>query len=137
MREAILEDQAFVRLVFKGHIREDILLWRQVIVRPVLVKNERSLQFSYFTAKQDITKNYRGNEAVEKLEELFSLPFSNITAQLSGETIRVSFSSKGKPLVLRAPVTTSSQQPDLSHDRQKNCCCPPIALMPFSWPVAL
>src|SRR5713226_9167133 len=85
----VLDEQTFVRLTMKGQIREQLLPWRQVTVRPVQIKNERYLQFSYLTQKQDITRNYRNSEAREKLEELLALPFHTITAQSTAETIRV------------------------------------------------
>src|SRR5579871_5567115 len=97
VRQAVLDEEQFVRLTLKGQIREPGLPWRQVVVRPVLIKGERYLQFSYFTQKQDITKNYRGSEAREKLDELLALPFHAITVQLLHETLSVQFSKKDSP----------------------------------------
>lgn len=120
----VLNEQTFVRLTMKGQIRDQLLPWRQVIVRPVQIKNERYLQFSYFTQKQDITRNYRDDEAREKLEELLALPFHAITAQSTAQTIRVQFTKKGKPIVQRTSSESSPRQPDLSHDQRKNLLLP-------------
>ncbi|HLX58025.1 MAG TPA: hypothetical protein VKR83_13465, partial [Ktedonobacteraceae bacterium] len=87
IKHVALDEERFVRLTLKGQIRASHLPWRQVIVRPVQIKNERYLQFSYFTQKQDITKNYRGSEAVEKLDELLALPFHAISARSVTETL--------------------------------------------------
>src|ERR1700680_3995843 len=81
IKRIVLDEERFARLTMKGRIRELLLPWRQVIVRPVQIKNARYLQFSYFTQKQDITKNYRGSEAGAKLDELLALPFHAISAQ--------------------------------------------------------
>src|SRR6266852_9754851 len=81
IKHIVLDEEQFVRLTMKGQIREPLLPWRQVVARPVLIKNERHLQFSYFTDKQDITKNYRSTEAGEKLDELLALPLSTLHAQ--------------------------------------------------------
>ena len=124
VRQIVLDDESFVRVSMKGHIRQAALPWRQVIVRPVQVKGARSVQFSYFTEKQDITRNYRGDEVAEKLDELLALPFTSITAQSTLETVQVQFSKKGRPLVHRTPTANSSLKPDLSHDARKRLLLP-------------
>ncbi|HEY6540908.1 MAG TPA: SAM-dependent methyltransferase, partial [Ktedonobacteraceae bacterium] len=108
-----------------GQIREPVLLWRQVLVRPVLIKDERYLQFSYFTQKQDITKNYRESEAGAKLDELLALPFHTIAAQSVRETLRMQFSKKGRPVMRRVPASeTAPRTANLAHDQQKNLALP-------------
>jgi hypothetical protein len=85
----VQDENTFLRLTLKGQIREKVMPWRRVVVRPVLIKNVRHLQFSYFDAKQDITKNYRGTEAQEKLDELLMLPFNTLLAQSTTDDIHV------------------------------------------------
>jgi SAM-dependent methyltransferase len=125
IRRVVLDEEQFVRLTMKGQIREALLPWRQVVVRPVLLKNERYLQFSYFTQKQDITKNYQASEARTKLDELLALPFHAIAAQSLRETLHVQFSKKGKPTVYRTPLDEATQHAaNLSHDQRKNLLLP-------------
>ena len=124
VRRIVLDEDAFVRATLKGRIREHALPWRQVIVRPVQVKGSRSVQFSYFTAKQDITKNYRGAEVAEKLDELLALPFTSITAQSTLETIQVQFPKKDRPVVHRTAAAETTLNPDLSHDARKQLLLP-------------
>src|ERR1700737_1289556 len=114
IKHIVLDEEQFVRLPLKGKIRQPLLPWRQVVVRPVLIKNERYLQFSYFTQKQDITKNYRGSEAGTKLDELLALSFHALTAQSLSETLQVQFTKKGRPVVHRtATGETSSRTANL------------------------
>jgi SAM-dependent methyltransferase len=125
IKHIVLDEEQFVRLTMKGQIREPLLPWRQVVVRPVVIKNERLLQFSYFTQKQDITKNYRGSEAGAKLDELLALPFHAIAAQSLRETLHVQFSKQGKPVVHRTPASEAvSRNVNLSHDQRKNLLLP-------------
>lgn len=123
IKQIVLDEEQFMRLTMKGQIREPLLPWRQVVARPVLIKNERYLQFSYFTQKQDITKNYRASEAGAKLDELLALPFHAIAAQSLRETLHVQFSKQGKPVVNRAP-TGETRNANLSHDQRKNLLLP-------------
>jgi SAM-dependent methyltransferase len=123
VRQLVLDEDAFVRATMKGRIREHALPWRQVIMRPVQVKGARSVQFSYFTEKQDITKNYRGAEVAEKLDELLALPFTSITVQSTRETMQVQFTKKDRPVVHRTAADTALK-PDLSHDARKRLLLP-------------
>ena len=119
-----LDEQTFVRLTMKGKVRDGALPWRQVIVRPVLIKNERYLQFSYFTDKQDITKNYRSPEVEEKLDDILDLPFSTMHVQSKTEDVVVQITKKGKPIVHRSKSHDANREPNLVHDHSKNLPLP-------------
>jgi len=123
IKRLVLDEASFVRLTAKGKISEGVLPWRQVIVRPVLLKGEYYLQFSYFTARQDITRNYREAEAGAKLNELLALPFTSIRAQTTGEEVVVQIKKNGFPLVHRSATTTQAE-PALAHDLSKNVPLP-------------
>jgi SAM-dependent methyltransferase len=125
IKHVVLDEGQFVRLTMKGQIREPLLPWRQVVVRPILIKSERHLQFSYFTQTQDISKNYRASEAGAKLDELLALPFHAIAAQSLRETLHVQFSRQGKPVVHRTPASEAApRNVNLSHDQRKNLLLP-------------
>ncbi len=124
VKRLVLDEQVFVRLTMKGQIREAIMPWRQVIVRPVLIKKVRYLQFSYFNQKQDITRNYRGSEASQKLDELLALSFNSLVVQSTAEDLRVQLTNKGKAILHRAKATTTSREPQLAHDLRKKLLLP-------------
>jgi len=122
IKSMVLDEQTFVRLTMRGQVRDATNPWRQVVVRPVLIKNRRHLQFSYFNQKQDITKNYRGSEAREKLDEILKLPFNSISVQSTTEDVRVQVTKQGKAMLRRA--ATTNREPDLAHDVDKNLVLP-------------
>jgi SAM-dependent methyltransferase len=124
VKRLVLDEQVFVRLTMKGQVRDTTMPWRQVIVRPVLIKNERYLQFSYFNQKQDITRNYLGSEASQKLDEMLVLPFNSIVVQSTTEELRVQITNKGKAILHRAKATTANREPQLAHDLSKKLLLP-------------
>ena len=124
IKRIALDEQTFVRLTVKGQSRYASIPWRQIIVRPVLIKNERYLQFSYFNQKQDITRNYRGSEAREKLDEILDLPFDAISVQSTTEDVRVQITNKGRAILHRAKVATAKRELDLTHDLAKKLLMP-------------
>src|SRR6266568_3768803 len=114
-----VDEHIYVRLTIKGQSRDAGASWRQVIVRPVLIKNERYLQFSYFSQKQDITKNYRGSQAGQKLDEILALPFNTIVVQSAMEDLRVQITPKGKVILHRDKAPKADREPQLTHDVSK------------------
>ena len=124
IKRLVLDEQVFVRLTMKGQIRDNTMPWRQVIVRPVLIKNERFLQFSQFDQKQDITRNYRGSEASQKLDEMLALPFNSIIVQSTTEDLRVQITSRGKAILHHDKATTANREPQLAHDLRKKLLLP-------------
>src|SRR6266702_7061433 len=124
VKRIALDEQVFVRLTMKGQVRDTLIPWRQVIVRPVLIKNKRYLQFSYFDQKQDITKNYRGSQAGQKLDEILALPFNTVVVQSTMGDLRVQITPKGKVILHRDKATKADREPQLAHDLSKKLLLP-------------
>ena len=124
VKHLVLDEQVFVRFTMKGRSQDVDTPWRQVIVRPVLIKNERYLQFSYFSQKQDITKNYRGSQAIQKLDEILALPFNSLVVQSTLEDLRVQITPQGKVILHRDKASKARREPQLAHDVSKNLLLP-------------
>ena len=123
IKKLVEDDETFVRLVLKTPIQGTSNPWRQVVVRPVLLKGGRHLQFSYFSQKQDITKNYRGSEAEARLDEVLALPFASVAVQSTGGEHLFQITKKGRAILHRsksAPASVAS----LAHDASKQLALP-------------
>lgn len=119
LKRHILNSETFARAVFSGQPNGNTLLWQKVILRPVLLKGRKHLQFSYLDAKKDITKNYEGEEAEQYLEELLGLPFRSFYVQTTEEDLQIHLNKKGKATIGRHRASADPTDIDLSHDRQK------------------
>jgi SAM-dependent methyltransferase len=125
IKDLVLDGAKFVRLTLEGKLKgHEEPIYRKTMVRPVLIKNRRHLQFSYFTAKQDITKNYAGSEIEAKLDEALASPYSTIRVQTADEDVIVQITKKGQPIFHRTKAVESIQKPDLSHDASKDLPLP-------------
>lgn len=118
IRAKLLDRASLVRAVFSGAQKGSSLPWDKVIVRPVELKGEIHLQFSYFDEKKDITKNHL-EDAASKVDELLALPFRNVFVESHAGNLQVNISKKGKALVSK-PKSTTAPAPDLAHDHQKS-----------------
>jgi SAM-dependent methyltransferase len=119
LQSAILDEENFVKATLSGQQRGQPIRWQRCLIRPVLLKNGRHLQFSFFDQTQNITKNYAGEEAAQQVAEVLALPFRNFHVQTGTETIQVNLTKKGKAIVKRTEMETAVS-PNLAHDRPKN-----------------
>jgi SAM-dependent methyltransferase len=124
VKRLVLDEQVFVRFTMKGRSQDAGTSWRQVIIRPVLIKNERYLQFSYFDQKQDITRNYRDSQASQKLDEILALPFNSLVVQSTLEDLRVQINPKGKVILHRDKASKDRRELQLAHDVSKKLLLP-------------
>ena len=123
VRENISNPEVFVKAVFSGHQRGHRVPWQKVVVRPVLIRNRRHIQFSYFDDRQDISKNCSGAEVTQGIDELLALSFRNITLHTVDMIYQIQFTRKGKILIHHHAVD-EPQSPSLQHDRQKKLLLP-------------
>jgi len=119
LREAVLCEQTFLRLIASGRLRGSDSPWRKIVVRPVQVKGERRIQFSYFDGKKDTTRNFTGTDLSRKLDEVLSMPFRNFHVQATSGDLHVRLTRKGKALISRGKPSRPEEKPSLRHDREK------------------
>lgn len=117
VRARLLARDSLIRGAFCGTQKGASLPWVRATVRPVELKGQIHLQFSYFDKKQDITRNYL-DEAPAKVDELLALPFRNIFIESADGNLQVNISKKGKAVVKESGPSAGTS--NLSHDRQKN-----------------
>ena len=119
LQETIVDEANFFKASLSGQQRGRVNPWQKCVIRPVMLKNGRHLQFSFFDATQNIIKNYAGDEAIQQVTNVLAMPFRNFHVQTQIETIQVNLTKKGKAIVKRTRAETAVPL-DLTHDRVKN-----------------
>jgi hypothetical protein len=97
--------------------------WVRVVVRPVAIKGERRLQFSYFDAKKDTTRNFTLAEAAARLAELVAAAFAGVHLSTEDEEIDIRVTKRGKVLVGRRKANASPTALE-PHNRVKDLPLP-------------
>jgi hypothetical protein len=95
----------------------------RAFVRPVEIKGERNLQISILDGKKDITKNFYGRLARQKIGELVKLGFREILIQTKEENIRILVSDKGKVQMTKRRVEI--RELSTIHNRKKHSILDP------------
>lgn len=114
----------FRRATFAGAVRGTRPSpWVRVIVRPVDLRGQRYLQFSYFDVKKDVTKNFQGEEIAPRLEEVLNLGFAGIHLTTTREEIDIRTTRKGRILIGRRPAESAGPEPG-PHNRIKDVPLP-------------
>src|SRR5216683_6512399 len=131
IRDSILNNEDFIKATFSGQPGDRASAWMKVIVRPVLVRGQKHIQFSYFDAKKDITKNYLGDEIAEKLAQILALEFKNVHVQMAHNIIDILITNKGQARVHNVTSPVPPMEANLSHDRQKKVLLAADAAAPF------
>ncbi len=124
IKAAILDPDHFVKAVFHGRQRQQIVPWVQVTAQPVVIKGRKLLRFSYFDGRQDVTKNYDPAQAAEALDQLLSFAFKNIHVTGTAGGLHVQFTKKGRALVHHHPPADQPEELALAHDRRKPAILP-------------
>ena len=119
VREA-LQHPGFRRATFGGAVRGPTTApWQRVVVRPVVLRGERFLQFSYFDAKKDITRNCRGPEIATHLDEVLNVGFARIHLATADEETDLQITKKGKLLIGRRKTPAVAAAMAQEHNRTK------------------
>jgi hypothetical protein len=113
----------FRRATFAGAARLAPSPWVRVVVRPVELRGERHLQFSYFDGRKTVVKNHLVSEAGAALDELLAVGFAGVHVTTRAEEIDVRTTKKGKVIVGRRAAEFISTE-EQAHNRVKDVPLP-------------
>lgn len=115
----------FVRATFGGTVRGAASCpWARVALRPVLLRGESHIQFSYFDQRKCVAKNFRAAEVRPKLEEIIAFGFAGIHLSTRTEEIDLRTTKKGKVLVGRRAAEPGAAESPPTHNRAKDVPLP-------------
>lgn len=119
IREAILRAPAFLGATFSGRMRGQMPPWTRVQIRPVLINGQQLLQIACHTESQVLTQNCTGGDAAERIDELLTSGFKNLTVRSAAETLEITITKSGKSLLRRSAPSPTARTQHMSHDRLK------------------
>jgi SAM-dependent methyltransferase len=98
--------------------------WVRVAVRPIRLRGERQLQFSYFDRKKNVARNFPLAEATGPLDEILCAAPARIHLSTQAEEIDIQTTRKGKIIIGRRAVRSPLAVPDEAHNRIKDVPLP-------------
>ncbi len=103
-----------------GNKRDKTKDLKNVLIKPVLIKDQPHLSFVYRHNTNDITKNFVPTEAIDIIKELLENSFYNADVYTSTKTIYYSIIKDGKEKLVTKTNEVNKEVQSLSHDKQKN-----------------
>lgn len=137
VKDTLLSNDRFIKATLSGPAKRHDEGWTKVVVRPVLLRGKKHLQFSYFDAQKDITKNYAREELLQQVDLLLSLEFKHIHLHTHEQTTQIQITRKNKVLIHSTKPDPAQQEKNWSHDRQKKTFLLEPAAVPFLQAVGL
>jgi hypothetical protein len=118
-------DSTFRRATFGGAIRGGGgSAWVRVVVRPIDLRGQPHLQFSYFDRTKCVTRNVSIRDAGPPLDEVLALGFAGVHLSTQADEIDIRTSKKGKIHVGRRPAALEADEPARTHNRAKDVPLP-------------
>ncbi len=118
-------DPTFRRATFGGAIRGGGgSAWVRVVIRPIDLRGQPHLQFSYFDRTKCVTRNVSIRDAGPPLDEVLVLGFAGVHLSTQADEIDLRTSKKGKIHVGRRPAALEADEPARTHNRAKDVPLP-------------
>jgi hypothetical protein len=120
-----LNNSSFRRATFSGRTRGNSPSpWQRVVIRPIELRGERHLQFSYFDSRKNFTRNFRASEIEAPLTELLLIGFAGIHVSTRSDEIDIRSSRKGKVHIGRRKAEADEPNAPQPHNRVKDVPLP-------------
>ncbi len=103
-----------------GNKRDKTTDLKNVLIKPILIKDQPHLSFVYRHNTYDITKNFVPAQAATVIEELLQTSFFNGDVYTTSHTIYYSVIKDGKEKLVTKTNDLNKEAQSLSHDKQKN-----------------
>lgn len=116
LQQAVSQQQ-FIKLSLGNYKGSEPLL-KQLLVKPILIKNNLVLSFVYRYQTKDITKNYRVAEAIDLLADFLNHGFNVGTLFTTTNEVIIE-KQKNKEFKIRTKTLESAAAVNLLHDKQK------------------
>lgn len=117
LRQAVTSQQ-LLKLVLSKYQGKDAL--KQLQVRPVFLKQQWHLSFTYKYQTNDQNKNFTAQDAIDELQRLVAVEFNAAHLYTTEREIQLSVSKKGKVLLQDKALTQQQVKVSTEHNREKH-----------------
>lgn len=118
------DEKALIKAAFSDKRGVGSDLWIKVSLRPVIIKGEEKVQFSYYDARKCTVKNYSGRDYQRAVEELLKVGFKNAFIETTNGNLQMITNKKGEVSVHEKAATKIKQNISMDHDRTKKYLIP-------------
>lgn len=115
--QSAIHEQQLVKLVLSKYHGDEAI--KQLQVRPVELKQQWQLSFTYKYQTQDITHNFDANTAISEIRKLLGHKYSAANLFALQNEAQLTFSKKGKVLFQQKKLSQPVSLSAMEHNREK------------------
>jgi len=112
-----MAEQSFHKLVLSKYQGNESL--KQLVIRPVELKQQQLLSFTYKYQTNDVTRNFSKTDALREIQTLLGKSFKAANLFTAEQEAQLSISKKGKVLYRLVKASSAAGQVSTSHNREK------------------
>ncbi len=116
--EKIMDNSEMIKGVLSNKSKASLLEYKKVELKPIFVKDEIFIQWTYYIGNQVKHKNISQYETKKELTELLDGDFRQLVLFTEEADYQVLVGKKGKMKILSQPSTKKSVE--ITHNRKKN-----------------
>ena len=124
VRSYLGNEKVLLKAAFSGKQKNAENPWMRVTLRPVIIKGEKCIQFSYYDERKCTVKNYTGKEFSKAIAELFALEFKNIFVETAKGSLQMLTNKRGEMSVHEKAAVEIKEAVNLEHNRSKKYLIP-------------
>lgn len=118
--QAVADETVFIRLTLSGPSKPSEAPYQKVVIRPVVIGDNRVLQAQHQAGTKQLTENIAAAEAPGRINQLLGIGFRHINLERSDGALHVRITKKGRELVSRGKSSAAVERSaPLAHDREK------------------
>lgn len=117
-------EKALLKAAFSGKQKESENPWIRVTLRPIIIKGEERVQFSYYDERKCTVKNYYGGGYRAAVRDLLALNFKNIFIETTEGSVQMLTNKRGEISVHEKAAAKPKESVNLEHNKTKKYIIP-------------
>lgn len=120
-----LEDEkVLLKAAFSGKATGTENPWIRVTLRPIIIKGQECIQFSYYDERKCTVKNYHGGGYKAAVRDLLALNFKNIFVDTTKGSVQMMTNKRGEVSINEKIAVKTKDAVSLEHNKTKKYIIP-------------
>ena len=117
-------EKALLKAAFSGNQKNDANDWIRVTLRPIIIKGQECIQFSYYDERKCTVKNYHGGGYRAAVRDLLALNFKNIFVDTVKGSVQMITNKRGEVSINEKNAVKVKEAVNLEHNKVKKYIIP-------------
>lgn len=117
-------EKLLLKAAFSGNLKKGEHEWVRVTLRPIIIKGQECIQFSYYDERKCTVKNYHGGGYRAAVRDLLALNFKNIFVDTVKGSVQMMTNKRGEVSIHEKSAVKTKETVNLEHNKVKKYIIP-------------